>query len=559
MLSSARPNGSLTPPRGETAVDHEQPVTAPGWSDHVYRVALSGLLTVAAVVMFATSLDYGLSWDEEWQSIYGELLIRWYQSFGRDRAALSFSNTYLYGGFFELIAQSVGRVFPFGVYEGRHAATIAFGLAGVWATARLGALVGGSRVALLAALFLLTTPLYYGHSMFNSKDIPFAGMSTWFLVALFSSVKQVPNVSWTHVVGVGVALGLTLGVRVGGIFHWAYVALFWGVALIVSYGGRHEGKGFARDSWRLLCALGLVLVMAWAIMAIFWPFAQSKPLSNPLFAIRDASQFDFKIEVLFNGRLVDSQHVPWTYVPGYLGVHLPEFYFLGWLAGIAAAVTRWWRGRQAPPRRALAHAGMLLVVVLFPIVVAVVLKSTIYDGVRHFLFVLPPLAVLAAWGLSTALDTLQPRWARYGLAAVTAALVLVVGIEMARLHPYQYVYFNRLVAGGLEGADGRFETDYWGTSYREAAEWVFANYRPPAGVTRKIRVQNCSDRFLHDYFLSKSPAWRARFETQDPPDIFLTTTRWNCHTRQHGTLLHVVRRKGVALAYVFEVAAVRAP
>jgi hypothetical protein len=40
----------------------------------------------------------------------------------------------------------------------------------------------------------------------------------------------------------------------------------------------------------------------------------------------------------------------------------------------------------------------------------------------------------------------------------------IVGI--VRLHPYEYIYYNELV-GGVRGAEGRFDLDYWCTSFRE--------------------------------------------------------------------------------------------
>jgi hypothetical protein len=51
-------------------------------------------------------------------------------------------------------------------------------------------------------------------------------------------------------------------------------------------------------------------------------------------------------------------------------------------------------------------------------------------------------------------------------------LLVIPGLfALISLHPYQYVYYNRL-AGGLQGAFRRYELDYWATSYREAAEYV---------------------------------------------------------------------------------------
>jgi L-threonylcarbamoyladenylate synthase len=49
--------------------------------------------------------------------------------------------------------------------------------------------------------------------------------------------------------------------------------------------------------------------------------------------------------------------------------------------------------------------------------------------------------------------------------------MIIVAVTMFRLHPYEYVYFNELV-GGLNGAQGNYEMDYWGASYSEASAWL---------------------------------------------------------------------------------------
>jgi hypothetical protein len=172
---------------------------------------------------------------------------------------------------------------------------------------------------------------------------------------------------------------------------------------------------------------------------------------------------------------------------------------------------------------------------------------------RHFLFVLPPLAVLAAWGVSSLWDVVAvPRAVRVGVAVACAAgMAWVVG-DMVSLHPYQSVYFNRLLAGGLRGAAGRFETDYWGASYREAAEWLLHNYHPD--TDEPIVVANRSVDFLSAYFLERASGGRfVGASSGREPHLILSTERWDWHKRTPGRLLHVVRRQGVPLAYVFEV------
>src|SRR5208283_2260228 len=49
-------------------------------------------------------------------------------------------------------------------------------------------------------------------------------------------------------------------------------------------------------------------------------------------------------------------------------------------------------------------------------------------------------------------------------------------IEMVRLHPYQYAYFNA-ISGGLRHAQGRFMIDYWGLSFKQAGQALVASLR----------------------------------------------------------------------------------
>jgi hypothetical protein len=66
-----------------------------------------------------------------------------------------------------------------------------------------------------------------------------------------------------------------------------------------------------------------------------------------------------------------------------------------------------------------------------------------------------------------ALDELLKRRPRLGVVVLLLAALpgLVAGL---RLHPYQYVYYNPL-AGNIAG---RYETDYWATSFSEAADYL---------------------------------------------------------------------------------------
>jgi hypothetical protein len=93
-----------------------------------------------------------------------------------------------------------------------------------------------------------------------------------------------------------------------------------------------------------------------------------------------------------------------------------------------------------------------------------------YNGIRHFVFLTPPFAVLG--GLAAA--WIAPRLRAHGrLAMVAGTVVLISGltssvVEMVRLHPYEYTSFNH-IAGGVAGARAKYMIDYWGLSMRQAS------------------------------------------------------------------------------------------
>jgi len=141
--------------------------------------------------------------------------------------------------------------------------------------------------------------------------------------------------------------------------------------------------------------------------------------------------------------------------------------------GAFIAAVRGWQAEAGVRRRALLLA--LALAPTLPVIVTVATQPGLYNGIRHFVFILPPLAVLG--GLAVA--WIAQRLERFGsLAMAAGALAIVAGvaspvIEMMRLHPYEYTYYNRL-AGGAVGARPRFMLDYWGLSLTQASRELLA-------------------------------------------------------------------------------------
>ncbi|MET0389494.1 MAG: hypothetical protein ABW321_26210, partial [Polyangiales bacterium] len=124
--------------------------------------------------------------------------------------------------------------------------------------------------------------------------------------------------------------------------------------------------------------------------------------------------------------------------------------------------------------------------------------------------------------------------------------------------PYEYVYFNRSF-GGLPAASQRYETDYWGASYREGFTWALAHVAP--NPARKLTIATCKQDPQLDYYLTQLPGAAERFELARKPEsaeIYLAFTRGPC-AKSTGKLLHQVKRQDTTLLNVLDRRGIKQP
>jgi tetratricopeptide (TPR) repeat protein len=101
-------------------------------------------------------------------------------------------------------------------------------------------------------------------------------------------------------------------------------------------------------------------------------------------------------------------------------------------------------------------------------------SANVYGGWRHSLFVAPFMAVAAGLGFNALINFGKQHYQKILLTILPFAFLVPAAIFTVKAHPYQYIFFNRIV-GGVQGAFGYFELDYYYHSTREASEWVIAN------------------------------------------------------------------------------------
>ncbi len=519
------------------------------------------VLSLALVAVGTTFRDYGVGWDEQGETVYGALLLKYYESGFRDHSAFQFLNLRYYGGAFELPAALLARISPFSEYETRHLLIALLGLGALTATWRIARMLGGARAGVLALLLLVLNPTWYGHMFINPRDLPFAaGMVTCLWLSL-RMLGELPRIRPRTSALFGGALGLTISTRVGGLL--ALVFLLVPVALWLAARARGARAELVRDALRIAGSLAGAQVVAYAVMAVLWPWAIQAPL-NPLRALTMFSRFPFESSVLFEGRLIPARALPASYVPVLLALKLPEVLLAGLLGGaLFGLYALWRRARQAlqmqgggehergafAPSLHVLRVVTVVVAAAFPILYFLVARPVVYNGMRHFLFVLPPLSVLVALVFERAL-TASSRPLRLALGVGLALSCAAQLHTLVELFPYQYVYFNRL-AGGIAGAQGRYELDYWGISLAEATHDLVRtleeNDQLPKPGHAPLKVYVCGNLWSAAEFF---PPGLTAVERIEDADLQVAIAEFFCRHVPGSRPLGAVTREGAVLSFM---------
>lgn len=449
------------------------------------------ILLVAMIVM---SVGAGMNGDEEMQATHASNVLDYYQSFGKDTAAVS--TTYIkngkpeywnlphYGQVVDNLASFVVRVFDIeDVMMTRHVVCSIFGWLGIVFVSLLALRISGNRrAAIFAALLLFLSPRFLGHSFNNIKDVSFATAMIMGVYYIYLFLSELPHVKWSTAIKLTLSIAFAMAIRVPGVLLLPYFALFSLVYLIRQYYVNKKTKKVSDPKRKLtitipreqtirhlfvkllLYGIGIALV-AYVLMVLVWPYAIEAPIAHVKEAFMGMSQFATGIRQIFEGTSQWSDALPWYYTPKYILITSPIAVIIGML------IYPFLGGLK---KEKLFSTFIVYFTFIFPIFWIVYTKANVYGGWRHSLFTYMPMVVASGLGFNALVEIFKNRYAKIALNILPFILLLPPFLHIVKNHPYEYVYFNELV-GGVKGAYGDYELDYYYHSTREASEWVIKN------------------------------------------------------------------------------------
>ena len=491
-----------------------------------------GVCALFLMAGFAIVDDYGASWDTPDQRFVAINTLNYVLHSDQALLQIDVDANRFYGIAFEaplllLTEWVLGLEDPRQVYLARHVLTHLFFLIGGFCCYLLALRLCGDRlVALLVMLLFLLSPRLYAHSFFNNKDPVFA--SAFVMALLFASrafdKDSVGAYRWS-----GAAAGLLIHLRIMGVVLVAMVLVFRAWAWF-----RAEGSAARR---REAATIGVFALWGGLVLFISLPYLWKDPVGRLAEYWMMLADHPRVVGSLFRGELFSSAALPWDYLPRWFAISQPPVTLLLGLLGLGAlglaagGVVR--RGAGAKPGVAQGAAELRVGVLLaacfaLPLVAFALLRPNAYNGWRHFYFLHGPFCLLATFALMGLRQLpargLRKRWLG-GACALTAAGLGVVVVQMAQIHPHQYLYFNFLADRKTpERLRTRYTMDYFLMATRQSYEYTLRQIPADAvnikrkylGTTSHKMILPAADRRRFTQDFSRDPDFYLR-----DPDFYL--------------------------------------
>ena len=440
------------------------------------KLIFIGLALVMLSAMLLISRDAGISGDEEVHYQQSEMVYNYFSTFGKDKSSLDTPKTYLqyYGQSFDNLVTILIHAFGIeDIYSFRHLMCSFAGWLTIVVTAIFAASFAGYGAAILVLLLFAVSPGFLGHAQNNPKDIPFA---LAYMASVFYSLQLVfseGKPSRKTILLLILSIAFAIGIRAGGILVVFYLGFFIFLKIGLDWiTNKKLNTVLLKNQLTLLLGISIA---GYLLGLILWPYALQNPLLNPWKSYQVMTHFPVTVRQIFEGRFDWSDFHPWYYLPKYMAITIPFIVFSGLIAFFLNIRKNYTNNQKI-------QLGLLGFTLLFPIAFVILKNSNLYGSWRHFLFVYPGIILFSALGIHAFMIRFNQRFIRIG----TVGLLLLLTIHplrfMAANHPYYYLYYNQFT-GGLKGAYGNYETDYYYHSMCEGAEWLqeYLKNKPDSG------------------------------------------------------------------------------
>ena len=319
----------------------------------------------------------------------------------------------------------------------------------------------------LFLIFLLLTPSFIGHSLFNFKDIPFAInllICNLLLLSKFNFLES--SIRSREIIQLGFIFSLPSLIRLNGLLFSGLTVAY----LILINFKKTKPINILRASLIVVCSLFFIY--------IFSPQAWVRP--DLFFDLSIKQQFlhGWTGATLTNGNYIYAQDISWNYLLTWFSYRLPIIFILGFFVFTFKKL----KGENFSIIANYSYFFICSMFILFSIV-----RPTAYDGLRQYLFLVPYFVIIFT-ELITKLPINNKSFIYITIFSIFYLIITQMGLKESK-----YAYFNEFTnlenisyfcEENIDGC-GNWPTDYWGFTGKSLANEINSLEGPVNVITCK--------------------------------------------------------------------------
>ena len=483
---------------------------------------LSSLIILMIFFAWWCALIIGLSWDEYFHHINGLVRYNFLTSLG-DFQKFEFRNNKFYPGLYDTISYAFGQIFFFinkkfyvqNIDLIMHVVNISFSSLSILGLYLLTKVIFNKKIALFSVLLTLLNPFFFGHMGMNSKDIIVFFSFIWFCYFFYLYCKKEEKI-FKNLVLASLCIGFGCGVRLTFL-----IVIFPAVILGLIYLIKKFKSNYLTLVKRLSLHIPIVFIITIFLVILCWPhFIVELQKGNfieftSLIIKNTINWIDGPKIGLINGEFYEVFNTPRTYFLDLIIFRLP-FYFTLLLISTYFLIF----SKKINIKNEIENFGkkfiLLNIIAFFPVVLALILRVNIYDNLRLFLFIIPFLSIISALALNYFFENFKNYTQ---IKVITVFIFFLFSLSFYRfviLTPYQYTYVNYSYLK-LENSIGKFEHDYWGSSYKELVKKIKQKYSKEE--IKNFKIADCGGGdYTLIYYLNKYLGVKKTFSNIDVLD-----------------------------------------
>jgi hypothetical protein len=320
-------------------------------------------------------------------------------------------------------------------------------------------------ISLIVSLITAFHPTLFGYGLSIIKD---SAQVSLFTLSLFFLVKYGEIRNRTYFIVGTLIWGAAMATK----FNAIYVPVIWGIWALL------REKITVTHSIRVLKNLLLLGIVGMLVMIILWPYLWYDPIAR----LQEVSSYFTTVgtgyKVYWNANVYTTgtgSPLPWyPLVHMFIGTPIPVI--LSSLFGIITLLILVLKQRTT-------YLGWLILLSLWgfvPLARTFGSYAAFYDGMRHFLEVLPAFMLCSVWGLEAFSQFLAKRLGsiQYGRALIGVAFLSYFAMLHIYLFPYSYGYVNAF----LRDPNSTVERDFAGLSVAEGVRIAHAIRPQPSRI-----------------------------------------------------------------------------